>query len=345
MRVTSYPEFAEGQDNGVLLTSQGDVRAGVALTRLSLPAGGDDSVRAFATTSDGTVYVGTGGETAAMDPVQTGPAAQARKPRHRDLCHGAVPAFGAARARARGATAQDGRIFDVGPDGKVQTLPRSRRTTSGPFLRDGGVTYVATGPGGSGPSPTKTPGRGGPGMARRGREKLLDTGAKQFLALARADDGALYVGTADDAVLYRVEPPRDGKEPVARAVHDFAGNEVRAIVARGGVIYVAVNDMQRGDTSAHGAKLVAPPAGSAPGVKPTPPTPPSPPAGSATLDKKGKGALFRIDEAGRVEQLQRRGRRLPRAPCTLDAPATCTRRPRRPAGGAESLRSSRTAPC
>jgi hypothetical protein len=61
--------------------------------------------------------------------------------------------------------------------------------------------------------------------------------------------------------------------------------------------------MQRGDTSAHGAKLTTPAAGSAPGVRPAPPAAPSGSAPATLVEKKGKGALFRIDDAGRVEQL------------------------------------------
>ena len=53
------------QESGVLLTSQGEVRVGVATTRLSLPTASDDSVRSMVAAPDGTVYVGTGGETAA----------------------------------------------------------------------------------------------------------------------------------------------------------------------------------------------------------------------------------------------------------------------------------------
>ena len=102
---------------------------------------------------------------------------------------------------------------------------------------------------------------------------------RQFLALHRGEDGGLYVGTADDAVLYRIDPAGGG-----RAIHDFAGNEVRAIVQHGGSLYVAVNDMQRGDAAAKATptKITPAPAGSVPGVKaPAPPGSPS----SATVPR------------------------------------------------------------
>lgn len=302
LRVTSYQELAEGQETGVLLTSQGEVRVGVATTRLSLPAASDDSVRSMIAAPEGTVYVGTGGETAAVHIYKQG---QLRK--HAALAAGtwvtALCLLDGQPGHVLAATAQDGRVFDVGPDGRAQLWAQLEADHIWGLLHEGGVTYVATGPGRLWAIADKDAGPGRAEQSKGRARKLLDTGAKQFLALARGDDGALYVGTADDAVLYRVEPPREGREPVARAVHDFAGNEVRAIVARAGLIYVAVNDMQRGETGGHGVKLVAPAAGSAPGVKPTPQTPPSTPTSTSPVEKKGKGALFRIDEAGRVEQL------------------------------------------
>ena len=302
LRVTSYQELAEGQESGVLLTSRGEVRVGVATTRLSLPAASDDSVRAMVAAPDGTVYVGTGGETAAVHIYKQG---QLRK--HAALAAGtwvtALCLLDGQPGHVLAATAQDGRLFDVGPDGRAQLWAQVEADHVWGLLREGGVTYVATGPGRLWAIADKDAGPGRAEQSKGRARKLLDTGAKQFLALARADDGALYVGTADDAVLYRIEPPREGREPVAHAVHDFAGNEVRAIVARAGLVYVAVNDMQRGETAGHGVKLVAPAAGSVPGVKPTAQTPPSVPASPSPVDKKGKGALFRIDEAGRVEQL------------------------------------------
>lgn len=286
----------------MLLTSHGEVRAGVSTTRLNLPLPGDDSVRAMVAAADGTVYIGIGGETAAVHIYKQGQLRQ-----HASLSAGTWITALCLRDEQPGhvlaATAQDGRVFDIGPDGKAQLWAQVEADHVWGLLHEGGVTYIATGPGRLWAIADRDAGPGRAESSKAKARKLLDTGAKQFLALARGDDGALYVGTADDAVLYRIEPPRDGHEPAARAVHDFAGNEVRAIVARAGSIYVAVNDMQRGETGNRGVKLVTPAAGSAPGVKPTPATATSAATSSSPVEKKGKGALFRIDEAGRVEQL------------------------------------------
>lgn len=315
VRVTTYAEFAEGEDQGVLLTAQGEARAGIRTTRLPLPALTDDSVRASARAPDGTVYLGTGGEGPSVLVYAKG---QLRRLARLDgstwvtaLC--LLDGPGRPDGHVLAATAQDGRLFAITPDGKAQVVAQVEGEHVWALQRDAqrGVTYVATGPGrlwaiddkaidaarGGGKEPIKTPVR-----------KLWDSGARQLLALdlvpaSGKTPAALYVGTADDAVLYRVDP----ETGAARALHDFAGNEVRALAHQSGpqgtALFVAVNDMQRGDTASHGVKLAPAAAGTVPGVKATPPpTAPAPP-NQALVEKKGKGGLFRIDPEGRVEQL------------------------------------------
>lgn len=307
VRVTTYQDFAEGQTSGVLLSSQGEARSGFATRRLALPTLGDDSVRALCAGPGGILYLGTSGEVPSVFSYTQGTLKKLAQ-----LDAGtwvtAISTLGGSPQGGRSgpeellaATAQDGRIFRVRPDGKSEVVAQLEAEHVWALLHDGqaGVTYATTGPGalwaladadlvsaGTG----RKPGRG---------HKLFESDARQFLSLDRGEDGALYVGTADDAVLYRVEPGGGG-----RAVHDFAGNEVRAIAHYKDVLYVAVNDMQRGDTAAsRGTKIVTPPAGSAPGVKPAPTSGSTAPTNPSPIEKKGKGALYRIDASGRVEQL------------------------------------------
>jgi hypothetical protein len=123
---------------------------------------------------------------------------------------------------------------------------------------------------------------------------VYDSGEKHLLSLARGDDGALYAGSADQAILYRIV---DGGK--ATAIHDFEGEELRAIAHRGPTLYVAVNEFQKSSTTTttttptvpRGTKIVLP------ANAPTAPTPPVP------RDRKGKGAVYRVDPDGRVEQL------------------------------------------
>lgn len=304
VRVTSYQDFAEGQLQGVVIGSRGDLRAGLSSNRMALPSAAEDSVRALAVTSDGQVYLGCGGEkpTILVRRAGAGAAKLATLPASTWV----TALLPIADGKLLAATAQDGRLFRVSSDGKVEQVAQLDAEHIWGLARDPvrAITYVATAPGrlwaiddrdlalqASGDATTARP------FTRA--SKLFESDARHFLALHRGEDGALYVGTADDAVLYRVDAA--GK---AQAIHDFAGNEVRAIAQHQGVLYVAVNDMQRGDTSSRPSptKIVPAAAGSVPGVKPAPPAGVTPPSISPT-EKKGKGALYRIESNGRVEQL------------------------------------------
>ncbi len=318
VRVTTYQELAEGQVSGVLLSSQGKARAGFVATRLALPALSDDSIRAISTASDGTVYLGTGGEAPSVlvyeKNATAGKAALRRlaKLESSTFITALCPLEGAGQppGQVLATTAQDGRIFRVQADGKLSVAAQVEGERIWALFRDGkrGITYAATGPGalwaiadsdlgpanaGAQTATDKKP----PTRAR----KIFESEARQFLSIERGEDGALYLGTADDAVLYRVDPNQ--AQGGARAVHDFAGNEVRAIAHYKDMLFVAVNDMQRGDTGSRGTKIVPPAAGTAPGVKAAPPTGSTAPTNPSPVEKKGKGAIYRIDASGRVEQL------------------------------------------
>lgn len=304
VRVTTYQELAEGQVSGVLLSSQGEARSGFAASRIALPTATDDSVRAMitGTAPDGPTYIGTGGEAPSVLTYQKGKLQRlARLDSATWVTALCLLDGGKGGQGLLAATAQDGRIFRVSPDGKSEVVAQVEGEHIWALVRDSkrGVTYVATGPGAlwAIADSDLVPGTKKPSRAR----KLFASDARQFLSLERGDDGILYAGTADDAVLYRIEPDRQGPGSV-RAVHDFAGNEIRAIAHFKDTLYVAVNDMQRGDTS-RGTKIVPPAAGTAPGVKAAPPTGSTAPTNPSPIDKKGKGALYRIDPSGRVEQL------------------------------------------
>jgi len=302
IRVTTYQEFSEGQDQGVLITSQGDVQSGWTTTRSDLPQPGDDAIRVMVTAPDRTVFVGTGGESPTVYIYQGGKLRLlARLPTTTWVSALAVRPTPTGH-HVLAATVADGRIFDIAPDGKVELWAQVEAEHIWALLREGQTTLVATAPGRLLTLDDRDAGPGKPAGAKTKARTLFESPARHFLSLARGENGALYLGTSDEAILYRVTLDRDGRA-TTRALHDFAGNEVRSIVARDGKIYVAVNDMQRGDTQVRGTKITVPAAGTVPGVKPTPPTTTTAPPSTSPVEKKGRGALFRIDEAGRVEQL------------------------------------------
>lgn len=292
VRITTYQELAEGQAQGVLIGSRGELRSGFLEHRLAMPSPAEDSVRALAVGRDGQVFLGSGGDAATVLVVRPGRGIERLSTLDAGTWVTALCPLESGGVLA--GTAQDGRIFRVSPDGKATLAGEVAGEHIWAMVRDAEkkVTYVATGPGRLW-ALDDGDGRGG-----KGGRKIFETDTKHFLSLDRGDDGALYVGTADDAVLYRVEPGGS-----ARALHDFAGNEVRAIGHVGDTLYVAVNDMARGDVTSRPTKVTLPPAGTAPGVKATPAAGSSPPSNPSPVEKKGKGALFRLDRQGRVEQL------------------------------------------
>lgn len=302
IRVTTYSELAEGQDQGVLVTSQGDVRSGWSTTRLDLPQPSDDAVRAMVVAPDRSVFIGTGGETPSVHVYQNGKLRKlAKLPTSTWVSALAIRPTQAGN-HVLAATVADGRIFDIAPDGKVELWAHVEAEHIWALARDGQTTMVATAPGKLLAIADRDCGPASPPSGKTRSRTLFESPARHFLALTRGDDGAFYVGTSDEAILYRIHIDKDGRA-TTRAVHDFAGNEVRAIVAKDGKLFVAVNDMQRGEPIARGAKIAVPAAGSVPGVKPTPATSSTTTPSTSPVEKKGKGALFRIDEAGRVEQL------------------------------------------
>jgi streptogramin lyase len=73
---------------------------------------------------------------------------------------------------------------------------------------------------------------------RKAAKSVWQADDKHLLSLARAADGAFWIGTSEEAILYRYDP-RSGE---GRAISDFAGAEVKAIAPVGGGVIVAVND-------------------------------------------------------------------------------------------------------
>lgn len=281
-RITSYRDFDEGEAQGVLLSSLGEAQAGVTTTRIELA---EAQVYSSLLAPDGTVWLGTG------DQAQLYAWDEARGLRKVAHLEGVLVA---ALAMAPDGTLYAGAL----PGGKVWKieggqatelckLPGAEHVWS--LLVEGNLLYAATGPGGQVFAIDRA----------SGKSRLLwDSGGKQILVWTKDGRGGFLAGSADDAILYRVAP--DG---VARALHDFEGDEVRAIDRRGDTLYVAVNDFEQAKSSplfsSSSSSTVSTPAPPKTAV----PAPPPVSSSSAQRERKGKGAIYRIDQDGRVEQL------------------------------------------
>ncbi len=295
-RLSSFKEFEEGEATGVRIRSQGELVPGVALTRHELDAA---VVYSSVVLPDGNVVLG-GGDDGQVWTVE----------------HGAVRSVGKVDAtlvtslvlgdggRVWAGALPGGKIFALDVAKGAATPVRELVTLDADhvwamaWVAARSTLYAATGPKGR---LYAIEVRGG--VAQKPR-LVWDSGEKQLLSMVVDEDGALIVGSSEQAIVYRVVDD-GGKTPHVQveALHDFEGDEIRALARRGRTLYVAVNEFQKTSatttitvTAPRGTKIALPTATTA-----------TPPVGMPARDRKGKGAVFRLDPDGRIEQLHALG--------------------------------------
>ena len=294
-RATSYKDFDEGEAKGTQIDSIGEVRPGVDSTRADL----GELLAYCAARVDGTLYIGTG------DQGDLWAVRGKDKPRKVAKLDGVlVAALAPARSgRLFAATLPSGKVFVL--DKLGDKVPRVRELAkldaehvwALSWDEDRHTLYAATGPAGKLFALDVDVDRG------TAKPRLLwSSGEKQLLSMARAEDGSLLVGSADSAILYRVTP--HGSAADVRVVHDFDGDEIRAIWRDKGSTYVAVNDFKGaglpmlGQLSSKSARTPALAASA-----PSPITLGAALSLPAARDRKGKGAVYRVDDDGRFDEL------------------------------------------
>ncbi len=283
--LASYKDFEEGESTGVFLSSLGEARGGLATTRVEVA---ESVVYSSATAPDGTIYFGTGDQ----GNIYSYQKGKLKKQGKVDAVLVTALVLGNDGTIYAGGM-PGGRVFAMNTDGKSKELAKLDAEHVWALAYDGAkkTLYAGTGPNGKifAIDLTKT----------NSSRVLYDTGEKHVLSLIRGEDGSLYAGSADQAILYRITPEGNGAK--VRAIQDFEGDEIRAIASRGSTLYVAVNEFQKS-----GGITLPTASTTSRGTKMTLPTPSASGSGSSTLparDRKGKGAIYRVDPDGRVEQL------------------------------------------
>jgi streptogramin lyase len=294
--VESYQQFEAGDATSAFITSAGELRPGWDTKRTALEG---DAVWASLRLADGSVLLGSDAGGAIYRA--TG-----------DAVKKLVTVPGAIAIVSLAQTA-DGAVWaGAMPGNQVWRIDLARgAATAGPQLKDTETIWSLAAAGdtlyaGTGPSGKLFAVKGG--TAR----EVFATEDKRVTAIAVTSDGAVWFGTSERALVFRLDP-KDGK---ARAMADFAGNEVTAIAPyRDGVI-AAANDLADppaaiGKTAAQveAAEKPAAPKGQAPklpdaGSKPGADKDPPPVTDLGRKGaRKGKGALFRIGADGRLDQV------------------------------------------
>lgn len=288
----TYKEFDEGEGERALITSDGIVLPGTATRRTDLET---EAIWTAVRAPDGTVYAGTvedgvifqiGGGTkkklASLDK---------ETPWIGSLVLGADGTLYAGTLGTAEVVAVDTR------NGKTSVVAKLEGASHVWAMAIVGKTlYAGTGPNGK-LFAIELGGGGKPKVVWEGADKHL-------LSMAPAGDGTLWIGTSDEAILFRFDP----KTNQARAVADFAGTEIKAVAPTGDAVIVAANEFEVKTGTApslpapkgpKGTPVKAPEAGAAPGADKAGETEGPPREGA----RKGKGALFRVERDGRIEQL------------------------------------------
>ena len=297
--VETYQQWDAGDATSAFITSAGELRPGWDTKRTALEG---DAVWSSLRLADGSVLLGSDAGGAIVR--YTGDAATKLVSLPGAI---AVVALAQTSDGAVWAGAMPGNKLwkiDVATGKATATAPLGKDKdveTVWSLVASGNTVYAGTGPSGKLFAVTG-------GTAK----EVFDTDDKRITALAVTGDGAIWMGTSDRALVFRYDP-KLGK---ARAMADFAGNEVSSLAAfRDGVI-AAANDLveqppptaktpaqveaAEKPNAAKGQVAKAPEVGSKPGADKDPV--PVTDLGRKGA-KKGKGALFRIGKDGRLDQL------------------------------------------
>ncbi|MBL0217789.1 MAG: PQQ-binding-like beta-propeller repeat protein [Myxococcales bacterium] len=298
--VETYAQFDAGDASSAFITSTGEVRAGWDTKRTALEG---DAVWSAVKLADGSVLLGSDaggavfrvqGDTSKKLVSIPGAIAVVSLVQTTDgsVWAGAMPGNKLWKIDVAGGKATAGP--QLGKDAKdVETIWA--------LAASGNTVYAGTGP--SGKLFAITGGNA---------KEVFDTDDKRITALTVTTDGKVWMGTSERAIVFRFDP-KDGK---ARAMADFAGNEVSSLAPYRDGVVAAANDLAeqpaaQGKTPAQveaaekpnagkGQAAKAPDVGTKPGADKDPP--PVTDLGRKGA-KKGKGALFKIGGDGRLDQL------------------------------------------
>lgn len=275
----TYPDFNAGTPSGVLVTSAGRLVRSEPTRRT--PLKGVSMVFSMIE-SGGSLYLGTGNK----GEVWVVKGGRARK---LAALKGAVIVTSFAQGPAGtiyAGTLPEGRIYAIATaTGTVKPFAQVKAKHVWSLVYHKATLYAATGPTGKLFA-----------INRAGRARVhWDSKEAHLQSMTVGPGGDLYVGTAPKAIVYRVLGPRR-----VRALHDFAGNEIRALASDGKRLYVAVNLIKADRSSAMRFPSWVKPKGTK--IKPGPKSKRKlrlPRLGA----KLGSGGLFAVEKNGSATQL------------------------------------------
>ena len=297
--VETYQQFDQGDATGAFITSTGEIRPGWDTKRTAMEG---DAVWASLRLADGSVLLGSDVK-GAIYRAGAAPGEPAKKLLSLDGAIAVVALAAGEGGAVYAGTMPGARLWkiDVATAKATAVATLKDVETIWSLAAVGDTVYAGTGPSGK-----LFAVRGGSAT------EAFATEDKRITALTVTRDGAVWLGTSERALVFRYDPKTRG----ARAMADFAGNEISALVPYRDGVVAAANELAdppagAGKTAAQveaGEKPAAakgqvaktPEAGTKPGAdKETPAVADTGRRGA----KKGKGALFAIGADGQLEQL------------------------------------------
>ncbi len=219
----TFKDFDAGTPSGVLVTSAGRLVRSETAKRTALKG---VSMVFSMIESGGSLYLGTGnkGEVWVVKGGRARKLAQLK---------GAVIVTSFAQGPAGtlyAGTLPEGRIYAISTaTGAVKQFAQVKAKHVWALTYRKATLFAATGPKGQLFA-----------INRAGRARVYwDSKETHLQSMTVGPGGDLYVGTAPKAIVFRVLGPRR-----VRALHDFAGNEIRALAGDGKRLYVAVNKIK-----------------------------------------------------------------------------------------------------
>lgn len=293
--VETYQQFDQGDATSAFITSTGEVRPGWDTKRTGLEG---DAVWSSLRLADGSVLLGSDAK-GAIYRVSNDASKKLLS------IDGAIAVVALAQGPGGiyAGTMPGNKLWKLdvaaGKASAVATLKDAETIWS--LAVSGDTVYAGTGP------------TGKLFAIKNGAAKeVFATEDKRITALTVTRDGAVWLGTSERAMVFRFDP----KNGNARAMADFAGNEVSALAPHRDGVVAAANELADPPSGAgktpgqveaaekpaapKGQAAKAPEVGSKPGADKETPTVADTGRRGA---KKGKGALFHIGSDGRLEQL------------------------------------------
>lgn len=295
--VETFAHFDAGDASDAIVTSLGELRPGWDTARVGLDG---DGVWAALPMADGSVLLGTDVDGAIVRIERGGKDAKR------------VVALDGGIAAVALAQTSDGQVWAGAMPGEApwKVDVKAGKATAGPKLAGAESVWALAAAGttlyaGTGPDGALWAISGGKA------KKVFSTEDKRVSSITVAPDGGVWFGTGERALVFRFDP-RSGQ---TRAMADFAGNEITAMVPTRAGVAIAANEMiepspsfsrtaaqieaEAGGDKNKGTPAKAPDTGTKPGA--------DKPSGDAEIGRKGarkgKGAVFWVGDDGRLRQL------------------------------------------